>query len=85
MTRFSGLTFDAYDFYRNISESVSPEVGQLKVHFPPTFDTFDGTLKYDPKKKESLHVPVRAQFSRYLLGCDKQASICLMIYRMRPL
>ena len=56
---FIGFTFDAYDFYRNLSESVSPEVGQLTVHFAPTFESFDKTLKYDPEKGETLHVPVR--------------------------
>ena len=54
----SGFDFDSYDFYRNLSEAVSPEVGRLSVYFAPEFEGFDKTLKYDPKTKEPLHVPV---------------------------
>ena len=55
----TGFQFDDYSFYRNLSASVSPEVGRLSVHFAPEFEQFDGTLKYDPKPRENIEIPVK--------------------------
>ena len=56
---FLGFDFDSYNFYRNLSAAVSPDVGGISVYFAPEFESFDKTLKYDPRDDAPLHIPVR--------------------------
>ena len=57
---YSGLVFDGHERYRNISdEADDPTLGRLTVYTNPTFDTFDGTRKYDPDDEEVLDIKVR--------------------------
>ena len=55
----AGLVFDGQDKYRNISSAVDdPQIGRLSVFTNPSFETFDGTRRYDPDDEELIDIKV---------------------------
>ena len=81
---YSGLVFDGHERYRNISdEADDPTLGRLTVYTNPTFDTFDGTRKYDPDDEEVLDIKVRLRaFSDFLAGSENVDFLHVFAYIM---
>ena len=56
----AGLVFDGHERFRNISDAVDdPQIGRLSVFTNPSFETFDGTRRYDPDDEEVIDIKVR--------------------------